>query len=84
MKVLLQLRGVTLTGKETAWPLLELLRSNNIVIPEADNALTATVRLRNTHGGHGSGGTVRNVPEAVAALAVQTAATAIAMIAGGR
>jgi hypothetical protein len=81
MKVLLQQHGVALTGKETAFPLFELLTKNRIAVAEGDQAVTAAARLRNAYGGHGAGAVARHLPPDVAALAVRCAATAIVYLA---
>jgi hypothetical protein len=81
MKVLLHERGVTLTGKETARPLFDLLSQNGKVVPEADNAVLAAARIRNAYGGHGAGSTPRRMPLGLAALAVRSAASAIIYLA---
>ncbi len=81
MKVLLDARGVSRTGKETAFPLFGLLVSHNICPSEADNAVLGAARIRNNLGGHGTGATPRVVPDGVPELAVNAAATAIRYLA---
>jgi hypothetical protein len=81
MKVVLQEHGVTLTGKETAQPLWNLLRDNQIVPPKSQDAILGTSRLRNEYGGHGQGGAVRQIPAGIAELATRSAATAVAYLA---
>jgi hypothetical protein len=80
MKVLIDERHVSRTGKETARPLFDLLRDNGIVEAEADNAVLGAARIRNQWGGHGAGATPRTPPPGLAALAVHAAATAIAYL----
>jgi hypothetical protein len=46
LNVLLGERGVTLTGKETAFPLFKLLVDNGICPQEADNAVLGVARIR--------------------------------------
>ncbi len=81
MKVLLDERGVTRTGKETAFPLFDMLVDNGICPREADNAVLGVARIRNNLGGHGTGAQPRVLPDGIPELAVNTAATAIKYLA---
>jgi hypothetical protein len=81
MKVVLHTRNVKLIGKETAFPLFDLLAKNGMVAQEADQAVLGTARLRNAYGGHGSGATVRQIPDGLPELAVRSAASAILYLA---
>jgi len=82
MKVLLDEKGVTRSGRDTAFPLFDLLRDNAIVEAEADHAVLAAARIRNQWGGHGSGAAQRQPPLDLADLAVRSAASAIVLLAG--
>ena len=81
MKVVLAARGVERTGNETAEPLWNLLRANDIVPAKTKDAILAPSRLRNEYGGHGAGEAVREIPEGIPELAVRSAAGAVAYLA---
>jgi hypothetical protein len=80
MKVLLDERHVARSGKEAAFTLFELLRTNSLIEAEADHAISACARIRNQWGGHGAGGIPRTPPPGLAALAVHAAASAIGFL----
>jgi hypothetical protein len=82
MKVLLAERGIQRTGNETAEPLWNLLRDNNIVPTKTKDAILAASRLRNEYGGHGQGEEIRQIPEGIPELTVRAAAAAIAYVGG--
>ncbi|MGH7540809.1 MAG: hypothetical protein ACRELC_07410 [Gemmatimonadota bacterium] len=82
MKVLLAGHGVERVGNETAEPLWNLLRENEIVPPKTKDAILSTSRLRNEYGAHGQGIEVREIPTGIPELAVSTAAASIAYLAG--
>jgi hypothetical protein len=77
MKVVLDEHNIPRSGRETAFPLWEMVRDNTAAIAEMDHLVTATARLRNVHGGHGAGGAPRDIPPAVAEAAVHAAAGAL-------
>jgi hypothetical protein len=77
MKVVLDEHNIPRSGRETAFPLWEMVRDNTAAIAEMDHLVTATARLRNVHGGHGAGGAPRDIPPAVAEAAVHGAAGAL-------
>lgn len=77
MKVLLADKGVALPKNPTATPLFGALRTSGVVPAETDHAVLAAARIRNAQGGHGAGSAPRQVPEAIAQLAVRSAAVAI-------
>jgi hypothetical protein len=81
MKVLLAEHQVPRPGNETAEPLWNLLRDNSIVPPKTKDAILSTSRLRNEYGGHGQGAEIREIPAGIPALAVRSAAAAIAYLA---
>jgi hypothetical protein len=81
MKVLLAEHQVSRSGNETAERLWNLLRDNSIVPPKTKDAILSASRLRNEYGGHGQGAEIREIPAGIAALAVRSAATAIAYLA---
>lgn len=81
MKVALAERGIETTGRETAEPLWNLLRENEVVPPKTKFPILAASQLRNEYGGHGAGEALREIPEGIAALAVQSAAAAIVYLA---
>ena len=72
---------MTLEGKETAFPLFELMVTSGICPREADHAVLGAARLRNVQGGHGTGAQPRVVTPGVPELAVHAAATAIRYLA---
>jgi hypothetical protein len=80
MKVLLDAHGISLTGKETAYPLFTLLKDKGIVEAEAEPTVLGAARIRNQWGGHGSGATARTPPSSLADLAVQAAAASIVFL----
>jgi hypothetical protein len=82
MKVLLAAHGIQRDGNETAEPLWNLLRENEIVPPKTKDAILSASRLRNEYGGHGAGEEIRNIPNGIPELAVRDAAVAIAYLAG--
>jgi hypothetical protein len=81
MKVVLTGHQVQRTGNETAEPLWNLLRDNDIVPPKTKDAILSTSRLRNEYGGHGQGEDVREIPDGIPALTVRAAAAAITYLA---
>jgi hypothetical protein len=83
MKVVLDNRGITRVGNETAQPLWNLLRDKRIVPPKTRDAILSASRIRNEYGGHGQGGQVRTIPDGVPELAVRAAAAALSYL-GGR
>jgi len=80
MKVVCAANGVKLKGKETASPLHKELVNANIVPAASDQAVLGASRLRNAHGGHGSGAQPRVVDQEVAELTVRSAASAVAFL----
>ncbi len=81
MTVLLDSHRVTRSGNETAEPLWNLLRENEIIPPKTNDAVLSTSRLRNEYGGHGQGAEIREIPVGIPALAVRSAAATIAYLA---
>jgi hypothetical protein len=81
MKVLLDERGVTRTGKEAAYALFGLLVGGGVCPAEAENAVLGVAKIRNNMGAHGTGASPRVVPSGVPELAVNTAASAIRYLA---
>ncbi len=81
MKVLAAEHGVPLTGKETARPLFDLLAKAGVLIAEADQAVLGPSRIRNAHGGHGSGPTPRQIPLDLAEFACRSSASALGFLA---
>jgi hypothetical protein len=65
----------------TAERLWQTLRDSGIVEKPTHDAILSTSRLRNEWGGHGQGAEIREIPEGIPALAVRSAATAIAYLA---
>jgi hypothetical protein len=82
MKAVLDDRQVTRTGGETAEPLWNLLNQNGVVPSQTKDSILGTSRIRNAFGGHGQGSSVRQIPDDVPELAVRTAASALAYLAG--
>lgn len=81
MKVVLQARGVTLSGKETTWPLHNALVANGVLPQHTDQIITAAARLANADASHGAGTEVRDVRPYIARAAVAAAANAITLLA---
>lgn len=81
MEVALDDHHVPRTGRETATPLFDLLKSNGIVEAEADSTVLGAARIRNLWGGHGAGAAPRTPPSDLSALAVQAAAAALVYLA---
>jgi hypothetical protein len=81
MKVVLDSHEVTRAGNETAEPLWNLLRENDLVPAKSKDAILSTSRLRNEYGGHGQGAEIREIPAGIPALAVRSAAATIAYLA---
>jgi hypothetical protein len=80
MAVVLGVHGIDPPAR-TAEKLWQALRDGGIVETPTHDAIVSTSRLRNEWGGHGQGAEIREIPAGIPALAVRSAAAAIAYLA---